>query len=243
MGRYLAIIWLAIATLIEPAGAADLLVINTYLPPPYHTKEENGFYDDVFHEIGRRIERDITIVGWPGKRGIRATNSGSDDGHFPRIIGAAKEFENLIHVPVPVFQSTYVAIAKRPDVEVTGWDSLKSYSVAYPLGWKVYEDKMAHFGTSFPVESRASLLRMVDRGRVDVALYEKSAFRLIAEKEGLTHLRVLHPPLSSEPLFLLLHKKHAALVPMFAAALTEITEDGTLRKLCPPCAEAILGPE
>jgi hypothetical protein len=31
------------------------------------------------------------------------------------------------------------------------------------------------------------------------------------------------------------------LTPLFAAALNDMTEDGTLRKLCPPCAESILG--
>ena len=59
---------------------------------------------------------------------------------------------------------------------------------------------------------------------------------------AMTHLRILEPPLSSSDKFLLLHKKHASLVPEFAAALKEMTEDGTLRKLCPPCAESILGP-
>jgi len=244
MGRYLTILWLAIAVSIGPAGAAESLVINTYAIPPLSTKEGTGFYDAVVREAGRRIGHNITIVWQPERRGIRLANGGEDDGHYPRIASVSEEFRNLIPVPVPIYRSIFVAIAKRPDVEVKGgWESLRSYSVGYPMGWKIFEKKDEHFGTSVPVASPPSLLRMVDRGRIDVALYEKTAFGLIATKEGMTHLRILEPSLNSFDLHLLLHKKHASLVPMFAAALKGMTEDGTLRKLCPPCAESILGPD
>lgn len=243
MGRYLTILWLAIAVSIEPATASESLVINTYALPPLSTKVATGFYDAVVREATRRIGRNITIVWRPEKRGIRLANIGEEDGHYPRIASVSKEFRNLIHVPVPIYRSIFVAIAKRADVEVKGWESLKSFSVGYPMGWKVFEAKEEHFGTPVPVTSPPSLLRMVDRGRIDVVLYEQTAFGLIATKEGMTHLRILKPPLSSLDLFLLLHKKHASLVPRFAAALKGLTEDGTLRKLCPPCAESILGPD
>ncbi len=111
------------------------------------------------------------------------------------------------------------------------------------MGWKFFESKAEHFGDPVPVASIVALLRMVDRGRIDVVIYDQTIFGLIAAKQGMTHLRILKPPLASPDTFLLLHKKHASLVPMFAAALKGMTEDGTLRKLCPPCAESILGPD
>ena len=243
MGRYLTILWLAAFVSIEPAGASESIVISTFLTPPFSTKEGTGFLDNVVREAGRRIGRDITIVWWPEKRGIRLANSGREDGHFPRTTFVLEKFRNLIPIPVAIWRSIHVAIARRPDVEVKGgWESLRSYSVGYPMGWKIFEKKEEYFGTSFPTGSRSSLFRMVDRGRVDVILFEKNYFGLLAPSEGMTHLRILEPPLSSSGKFLLLHKKHASLVPKFAAALKEMTEDGTLRKLCPPCAESILGP-
>ena len=106
----------------DTAAASESLVINTYAIPPFTTEEATGFLDNVVREAGRRIGHDITIVSWPEKRGIRLANSGKEDGHFIRIASVTEEFRNLIHVPVPIYRSIYVAIAKREDVEVEGWE-------------------------------------------------------------------------------------------------------------------------
>ncbi len=54
-----------------------------------------------------------------------------------------------------------------------------------------------------------------------------------------TRLKALSPPLSSVNLFLMVHKKHAALVPKLVEALQEMKRDGTFAKLCEVCAKRL----
>ena len=241
--RVLAIAFLLIfalaANTANTTEAAQTFIVNTYDSAPLYKTDGTGNVDRIIREAFRRINTDFVFRNVPLKRGIRDANSGKNDGHYPRTLGAIKKFENLVPVSEPLDRGIYVAIAKQPDIVVKGWESLKSYRVGYPLGWAIFESNRERFGGGKRVSKLTELLNMVDRGELQVALFNLTVFHRVASKSLKTRLKALSPPLSSKSLLFVIHKKHAALVPKLVEALQEMKRDGTFGKLCEPCAKRL----
>jgi polar amino acid transport system substrate-binding protein len=76
-----------------------------------------------------------------------------------------------------------------------------------------------------------SMLRMLKEGGCSVAIMDRNdpvARAAMASDPSLVQLK---PPLEEMPLYIYLHKRHAALVPKLNAALKQMRADGTLQKL------------
>ncbi len=222
----------------DRADAASLQ-FSTNIPVSLLDKGATDYRDGIMIEAARRVGFELE-VGWkPDRRGLVSANAGIDDGHYPRTLEALEDFPDLVVVPVPVFRSEYVAVVQNQDIRVTDWNSLRSYKVGYPMGWVVFENREADFGDAYPVSNFASLIKMLQRGRVDIVLFESNAFERLARLIDVSDLTVLGPPLQYADLFLALNRKHKALVPRFAAVLREMSTDGTLAKLCAICTKTL----
>jgi polar amino acid transport system substrate-binding protein len=66
---------------------------------------------------------------------------------------------------------------------------------------------------------------------VDVVLYAQHLGQAQARRLGLNDVRVAGAPLTTQEMFVYLHKKHAPLVPRLAEALRQIKADGTYARL------------
>lgn len=218
--------WLGLA-----AQAADKLVLSTSVVAPYTTPDRQGFLDSlvasVFREVGVQAE---VLVYAASERSLLNANEGIDDGQALRMAGLEKSYPNLIQVPESIIMNDFVAISVKQRFPTPGWEALKPYSVSYIIGWKVFENNVPPDMARTPVRETDQMFTLLARERVDVALYERWQGLAQARALGL-QVRVMEPPLARMPMYMYLHKKHAALVPKVAQALARLKQNGVYQRI------------
>lgn len=222
------VLWLAP----PPAGAAPGIVLTSGAQAPYATPERQGFLDQliaaVFRELG--LEAELLIYPTATERAMLNASEGVDDGLAMRVAGLERQYPHLIRVPEPVTVNDFVAFSTRHRFATRNWQSLRPYGVGYISGWKVFEQNVPTGRDVTQVRDAQQLFTLLARDRVDVVLYERW--------QGLAHTRamglavqVMEPPLVRTPMYIYLHKKHAALVPRVAQVLARFKNDGTYDRL------------
>lgn len=175
----------------------------------------------------------VSLQPLPSERGLVMADSGQLDGDANRINGLEAAYPNLLRVPESNMTYEFTAFTLRPDVVVRGWDDLKNYSVAYIIGWKIY-DEHVHARGVVKVATPENLFALLRAGRVDVVLYYRLGGVYYARKLGLTNLRALDPPLATREMYMYLNRRHADLVPRLAEALRSMKRDGGYERIVAP---------
>lgn len=184
----------------------------------------------VLEVAAKRIN--ITVVARPmsAERGVVEANLGQIDGAVGRSTGVEQKFTDLLRVPEPVYHYAPSAYSyMRPDVR-GGWASLRSYSLCIRRGLQLTAARTRDMARQ-QLADEPSMLRMLKEGGCEVAIMDRNepaAKAAMATDPGLAQLR---PPLEEMPLYIYLHKRHAALVPKLAAVLKQMRAEGTLQKL------------
>lgn len=164
------------------------------------------------------------------ERSAVLANEGKTDGDVGRSSGLEKKYPNLIQVPEPIYQYAPTAFSyKRFDVS-NGWESLRSHTVCIRRGLRQTEQRTRDFARQV-LADEATMLRMLAAGGCDVAIMERNNALARAAMSADPPLLRLTPPMEVMPLYIYLHKTHAALVPKVAAALKQMRADGTMHKL------------
>lgn len=208
------------------ASHVETLVLNNVGSPPLTNDEGTGFLDVIGQEVFRRNGIKLSLIKLPAERGLRNANAGIDDGDFLRISGMEKLYPNLVPVPEKLIDMTFVAFANDPAVRVDGWDSLRNYAVGLIKGWKILE-KNTPKGTHVILARNAEqLFTMLEKGRVDVALYSRLMGLEIIRRRKLAGVKDLSPPLAVRGMFIYLHKSHQAIVPKIRFSLAAIKAEG-----------------
>lgn len=164
------------------------------------------------------------------ERSAVLANQGTTDGDVGRSSGLEKTFPNLVQVPEPIYQYAPTAFSyKRFDV-ADGWDSLRSHTVCVRRGLRQTEQRTRDLKRQV-LADEATMLRMLGAGGCDVAIMERNNALARAAMTAEPPLQRLLPPMEVMPLYIYLHKSHAALVPKVTAALKQMRADGTMHKL------------
>lgn len=215
-----------------PAGAASKLILSSGVLAPYTTPQRQGFLDQliaaVFREVG--VEAELLIYPTATERGMLNANEGVDDGLAMRIAGLEKQYPSLIRVPEEVAVNDFVAITTQHRFPTPNWEALSPYVVSYIIGWKVFEAHVPKGKELTLVRDAEQLFTLLDKGRADVALYERWQGLATTRAMGLK-VQVMEPPLVRTRMYIYLHKKHAALVPRVAEALVKLKKNGTYQRL------------
>lgn len=214
-----------------PADAGKL-VLSTSVVEPYTTPARQGFLDQliaaVFREMGRQAE--LLVYPAASERSLINANAGIEDGQPLRVAGLEAQYPNLVQVPEPVIMNDFVAISARHRFATTDWYTLKPFTVSYLIGWKVFENNIPPGVERTPVRDVEHLFTLLTRNRADVVLYERWQGLAYARSAGLD-VKVMEPPLVSTPMYMYLHKKHAALVPLAAQALAQLKRTGEYHRI------------
>lgn len=183
-------------------------------------------------EAFQRLGIEFKLVNLPSERSLVAANQGEIDGEGLRVAGLEAQYPNLIQVPERYIGISFVAFAKDATIKLEhGWDSLKPHRVAFITGWKMFEANAAGARVISKVDKPEQMFRMLDSGRIDLALYTRTDGVALARSLGLSSIAPLFPALKDVEMFLYLHKKHEALVPRLAQALREMKADGTYNRI------------
>lgn len=225
-------VFLCALLLAGAAPAADKIVLTSGVLAPYTTPDRKGFLDQLVQALFREVGREAEMLIYPTatERGMLNANEGLDDGLAMRVGGLEKQYPNLIRVPEPVAINEFVAISIRHRFATTNWDSLQPYAVSYILGWKVFEQNVPRGRELTLVRDAEQLFTLLARDRTDVVLYERWQGLAQTRAMGLK-VQVMEPPLVRTPMYLYLHRKHAALVPQVAQALVKLKQNGTYARI------------
>lgn len=210
-----------------PLYAGQTLVLGTADRPPLSTQDQNGFSDRVIREACKRLGLEVQIIPVSSARSLSNAEQALDDGNFLRIQGVEKNFPHLVRVPEKIIDVQFVAFSKNKRLKTHNWDSLKPYHVGYVRGWQIAEDKIKDVKQITIVENRASLFKVLNSDRIELAFAELYGGYYEMHALGIKDIFIAQPPLATKEMFLYLNKRHEKLVPRLAATLKEMKLDGS----------------
>lgn len=227
---------LALSVLFAPRlGVADPLRLSTGMREPWTNADGTGFTDLVIKEAFRRLDIPVeVVVNFAAARALALADEGVDDGLTARIAGLEKDYPNLLRVPEKIFDNDFVAASlsspsPHPD-PAPGWDGLSPYSVAYILGWQVFDNNLKPVREVTHAKDSAQLLGLLKAGRAEVILHERWQALWHARQQGII-IHIHEPPLARVPMYAYLHKRHAGLIDRLSRELTAMKADGTYQML------------
>ncbi|HEX7971713.1 MAG TPA: transporter substrate-binding domain-containing protein, partial [Thiobacillus sp.] len=151
-------------------------------------------------------------------------------GDLVRIAGLEARYPNLVRVPEKLLDWEFAAFGKDAALPAR-WETLRTRSVGYIRGWKLYEQQLAGAPHVVTAEDSAQLFRQLQHDRIEIALYARWQGLSLIQREGLKGVHVLEPPLATREMFIYLNKRHAALAPRLAEALRAIKAEGLYDRL------------
>ena len=215
----------------------ERIVISTSYNNLLSNSTHTGILDLVLIEAFNRIGLNAEIVYSKTANSLADVNSGLADAEMNRVEGMEKNYPNLVRVDEPNMIMEFVAFSRSSFV-VEGWESLRDLNVGIVKGWKILENNTVGFPKVVFVPSETELFRMLDKDRLDVALYSKLTGYDYIKKAGYLRISHLEPPLAKRPMYLYLNNSRAELADEVAAALREMKSDGTYQELVSKALQA-----
>lgn len=210
---------------------AQTLVLNDTNGPPFTTKDGDGFLDLVVRRIFNEAGLSVRLVRLPAERALRNANAGIDDGELTRIKGIDETYTSLVMLPESIIRWDFVALTRDKTIQVRNWKDLEKYNIGYIRGWKILERNTRNCRNVSIVSSPDELFAMLDKGRIDIALYSKWMGLAIVKRKNMQGVRVLSPPLEQREMYIYLNKKHSAHVEKITAALRKLKNSGEYQRL------------
>lgn len=223
-----------VAAPFSPASGDDtVLYISTAFGPPISTAGKSGFFDRLMQEACGRVGYRVAIDQPQAERALMLANSGVNDGDGPRVesLDNLWDYPNLIRVEEKLLDIDFVAFTCNPELAIHDWTSLSGHNVAIVTGWKILERRLSYLSSLVKVKDVEHLLMLLKNGRTDVAVMDRYSGLETASRIGLKNYRVASPPLDSREMYLYLNVRHVAIARKLAAALQDMKQDGTYRRI------------
>ncbi|MCG8565562.1 MAG: transporter substrate-binding domain-containing protein [Desulfobacterales bacterium] len=175
----------------------------------------------------------IKVACMTGNRSMNMLKQGKLDGDIARLDGFDKILPGLVKVEEAASYIPYLAYAKDQTLKINGWESLRSYKVAYFKGMKQVETKLAGHPHLMPVNSVRQGLKMVLSGRADVFPFSPALVEPVLQSDEFktSGLAALKPPVAMISLYIYVQPQHAELAKKLGAELARLKADGTYAKL------------
>jgi len=210
---------------------AQTLVINDTNGPPFTTPEGDGFLDIIAGKAFKQAGLTLKLIRTPPERALQNANAGIDDGELTRIKGINKTYTNLVRVPEKIIDWNFVALTRNQNISVHDWNDLRKYRIGFIRGWKILENNTLRHQNVSIVRSPRELFAMLDKDRIDIALYSKWAGIALVKKHNIKNIRVLEPPLAMREMYIYLNKKHIGHVTNISSALKKMKDSGEYQKI------------
>jgi len=191
------------------------------------------YYEAIEKEAFKRIGHQVTQKHIPAGRAIQLTNDGTFDGDCCRIRKITKIYPNTVIVPESVFTLRFTAFTKGDNLKIKQWSDIKPYNVAGVEGFKLIQIKSKKIGPKSyrNLPDSTAMFKMLDAGRIDIALLNYVDAKLLIKKMGLKNINATLPALSAVPVYLTLNKKNTHLVEDLTKALKAMKADGTYDRI------------
>ena len=166
----------------------------------------------------------------PGKRSLHYSNTGHADGELFRIQGIEQVYPNLMRVPVAIMELETIAYAKRTDIVIDGWASLKPYKIGFLRGFKKAE-KNTQGMHIYSAEQMSSLFNLLVNGRVDLVVESRIGGKNSLDSQFHASVMSLEPPIAKFKIFHYLHRENKSLLLGLTKVLEEMQTSGELQQI------------
>lgn len=193
-------------------------------------------YREAFSRLGYRLD----YQGYPGGRAPLLAERGEVDGEIHRAAEYLHQTANLIRVPEPHFQVSYVAYAVKPGLAVQGWlglGQLPGLRVEYRRGAKHAETMLNEMIKPESLDNIATTeqgLRKLVVGRSDIFVEQELVLEpMLARLRQRSHEfdDVYRAGLlESVDTYAYLYKEHAALARQLADTLRAMKQEGLIER-------------
>jgi len=185
---------------------------------------------EIIKRAYRKLGMEVEIRYLPGKRSLHYSNSGHADGELFRIKGIENEFHNLIPIPVVIMKLETIAYAKRNDIVINGWASLKPYKIGFLRGFKKAEVNTLGMKVYF-AEQISSLFLLLSKGRIDLVVESRLGGKHSLDPLFHFEIKPLEPPIEVFDVFHYLHKANKSLIPELTKVLRQMKASGEVKRI------------
>ena len=195
----------------------------------------------VLPKIYQKLGLQITVNPLPARRAQAMATSGALDGEIMRIWTYGDENPTTIRVPTPYYQLETTAFVRRDrDIVLKTKADLKNYRIAKVGGVKHTNNITQGLSSVFNVGDSIAIMRMVQKGRVDVALTNTTDGLQVLRNLKIDDVVKLTPPLAKLDLFHYIHKDHQDLIPKVDKVIKAMKQSGELEVLISEAEKTII---
>jgi len=225
MRKFIALIFLLGCFFVK----AQTFVINSAVLESHQTPKSKHA-QLLLKEAFRSVNIDVEFRYRPDKRSIIETNNGHADGEFARIAAIVDDYPNLVVVQESLAQMDIVAFTAQPSINLVDYKiDQHNFSIGYLSGWKNLIDLLVNYPNKKAIGEYKTLFRLLARQRIDVVLFTKNAGEQILDAMApLPYQR--SQVLFTYPVYLVIHKKHAGLVPQLTASLRRLNRKYSINR-------------
>jgi len=193
---------------------------------------EQAVGERLLMEVYDRAGIEISITPMPGSRALQEAASGRMDGETLRVFALGENEPRLIRVPTPLSDlQTSVFVPKSSRIQINDASELNDHTSVVVIGVLHTKAITAGVRNVTEVPDPATMFRMVQSGRVEMALTSALDGQAKLAEEGITDLVALEPALKTLELYHYVHEDHADLVPIIDAVVQEMKASGELQEL------------
>jgi len=188
----------------------------------------------ILKEISKRINVEFKTVFYPRKRIVYLLNqdNATIDGVLMMYDGLEKQDKNLIKISEFLFASPVVAVAKKGDIKINGWGSLKGFKLAQPRGGNFITKNLAKIGLkAHPLDTIEQGMKYILADRCDIFLGPAALLKKILKKPEYSTLKILSPNVALNVYYSYFLKKNADIAKKYLEVLKAMKTDETYKKI------------
>ncbi|MBF0287890.1 MAG: transporter substrate-binding domain-containing protein [SAR324 cluster bacterium] len=188
-----------------------------------------GRLKEAFRRIGLNAQ---VVKAVSAQRALILANE-QGDGDANRVVNvkqfAPKNTSNLIRIPESIRTEGIYVYSKNINFKVNGWKSLEGYRNGARFGAKIFENNLPEKRTF--AATNLQLLNMLETDRLDFIVDWEHLTRKAIKDHKFSTIKQLEPAINMVTSFPYIQKKHKAIVPKIARALSEMKKEGTFQRI------------
>lgn len=191
---------------------------------------------EVYSRIFAKMGIDYEYRHLPAARASLASNSGDVDGELTRVHAYGQSHPNLVRVEEANHQLEFVAYTTDPHLILSGWDSLKGYTVDCRRGVLMCARNVSETTEMHEVDTVKQMVTRLVNGWSDLYVQNAEGFAFYSQEDWYaqidTHSAIrLAGVMEVTTAHAFLHKKHQALVPRIEQLLREMKQTGEYQRI------------
>lgn len=171
---------------------------------------------------------DVEFIEYPGKRALVQSTKGAVDAELSRVFEIGVENPSLVRVPTPIFWFDATVFAKKNDLNINGWKSLRNLKVGIMRGMRFAELGTKDFPTVVAVENPRNLFKLLEADRLEVVVFSDLNGAYFIHKGRHNKIYPLAPSLQRIDSYHYVHEKHRDLVPKLDEQFKKMKMSGEL---------------